>query len=293
VNDNGAAAARGGPSLPRHVCLPINRCNLPALILGSLTFQRHPSALALDGVAQLHRDLVPALDAIADAAARARHFMDYMTVHFRLEHLGDAGLIAASPRNRAKANYLRVVRGWAFDADGRDGAVLKGWVESRFGLLPRFHRVPLRDFSSPGYRAYLEERAAGLYGTNALEAQLDLLYTYCQYELMREPMREPTPGRMRTQPGTTRLRLYRGTNRLSEHEVLSPPGSPAPILLLNNLSSFSASRERAGEFGDYITEVWVPLSKIFFYQRLLPGMLSGEDEYAVIGGLYQVSSSTL
>lgn len=32
------------------------------------------------------------------------------------------------------------------DSDGREGAILKGWVESRFGLLPRFHGEPLRDF---------------------------------------------------------------------------------------------------------------------------------------------------
>ncbi len=33
----------------------------------------------------------------------------------------------------------------------------------------------------------------------------------------------------------------------------------------------------------------VPLSKVFCYTRLLPGMLQGEDEYTVIGGLYEVS----
>ena len=37
----------------------------------------------------------------------------------------------------------------------------------------------------PAYLRYLEMRSAGLYGTNALEAQLDLLYAYCQYEFAR------------------------------------------------------------------------------------------------------------
>ena len=270
--------AANGPGLPRHACLPINRCNLPASILGSLTFQRHPSPLVLDGVAELHRDLFAALDALAECPRRARHFIDYMTVHFRLEHLDEAGLDAAAPHHRGKANYQRLLRGWAFDADSREGAVLKGWVESRFGLLPRFHREPLRDFGGAGYRGYLEERAAGLYGTNALEAQIDLLYAYCQYELAR------------TLPGTRHLRLYRGANRLSEHDILSGSGSSTSVLLLNNLNSFSASRERAGEFGDHIAAVAVPLSKILFHPHLLPGMLAGEEEYIVIGGLYQAES---
>src|SRR5690242_21056383 len=80
------------PTLPRQARLPINRCNLPATILGSVTFQAHPTPLELDGVATLHRDLFARLDAIPGAAARAQAFRDYMTVHFCLEHLEEAGL---------------------------------------------------------------------------------------------------------------------------------------------------------------------------------------------------------
>jgi NAD+--dinitrogen-reductase ADP-D-ribosyltransferase len=276
VNDNSLAPRPDDPRLPRHACLPINRCNLPASILGSLTFQRHPSALVIDGVAELHRDLFAALDSCPDAESRARRFMDYMTVHFRLEHLDEAGLDPAAPGHRGKANYLRLLRGWAFDSDAREGAVLKGWAESRFGLLPRFHRQPLRDFSGAGYRAYLEERAAGLYGTNALEAQIDLLYTFCQYEVARRHR------------GASHLLLFRGANRLSEHERLSSADAATPVLLLNNLNSFSSSRERADEFGDRVSAVRVPLAKVLFHSGLLPGVLAGEDEYVVIGGLYRV-----
>ncbi len=32
----------------------------------------------------------------------------------------------------------------------------------------------------------------------------------------------------------------------------------------------------------------VPLPKLAFFSHLLPGMLRGEDEYVVIGGLYRV-----
>ena len=35
------------PALPRFARLPINRCNLPAAILGGLTYQRHPTPLTI------------------------------------------------------------------------------------------------------------------------------------------------------------------------------------------------------------------------------------------------------
>ncbi len=122
----------------------------------------------------------------------------------------------------------------------------------------------------------LWRRSHGLYNTNALEAQLDLLYTYCQYELYRQ------------QPDTTHLTLYRGFNRFSDDQVLTQIDRRNWIVLLNNLSSFSVQRERAEEFGDHLLRAQVPLSKLFFYNRVLPGMLKGEDEYVVIGGIYEV-----
>lgn len=271
--DNDAA------SLPRHARLPINRCNLPAVILGSLTFQRHPTPLALDGVAELHAELFRRLDAIRGDGARAAAFRDYLTVHFRLEHPEDAGF-SDGPHQRAKANWLRTLRGWSFDADGREGAVLKGWVESRFGLLPRFHGEPLRDFAAPAFRRYQEMRAAGLYGTNALEGQLDLLYAFGQYEFARAGRQAATPT------------LYRGVNRLGEHEVLASEGKRQTVLF-NNLTSFTRERERAGEFGDYILEAQVPTAKIFFHCGLLPGVLKGEDEFLVVGGAYDVTLATV
>lgn len=264
-------------SLPRDARLPINRCNLPADILGSLTFQHHPVALKLDGVAELHRGLFELLDTLTDAKERAQAFMMHLSSAFLLAQPEQAGLTADSSLNRVNADYLRMVRGWAFDADGREGAVMKGWVESRFGLLQRYHGGPIRDFSDGNYRRYLEMRSAGLYGTNALEAQLDLLYTYCQYELAR------------SHPGQTHLTLYRGVNRVGEYETLAVPDDKRRVVLLNSLSSFTASRERADEFGDQLLTAEVPLAKIFCHTRLLHGMLRGEEEYAVIGGLYEVS----
>lgn len=276
------------PSLPRAARLPINRCNLPADILGSLTYQRHPTPLKLDGVEELHRGLFARLAAIEAPTERAALFMAHMAAAFCLDDPRAAGHDPARPnrRDRAKADYLRILRGWAFDADGREAAVLKGWVESRFGLLPRHHGGPIRDFSGAAYRHYLEQRSGGLYNTNSLEAQFDLVYAYCQHELDR------------LYPGVSHLPLYRGVNRIDRYEILPaapehdgaavyPPGERR-ILLLNSLNSFSRERERAGEFGDSILEVRVPLPKVFFFQGLLPGKLRGEGEYAVIGGVYEV-----
>ncbi|MGE5466483.1 MAG: NAD(+)--dinitrogen-reductase ADP-D-ribosyltransferase [Ignavibacteria bacterium] len=265
------------PSLPAYARVPINRCNLPAVILGSLTFQRNPTALALDGVAELHDRLFDLLDRTDTADEATQLFRDYIAAHFRLDNLEDAGL-DGDPTKRAKANWIRALRGWSFDSDGREAAVLKGWVESRFGLVPRFHGEPLRDFSGPAWRRYEEMRAAGLYGTNALEAQLDLLYAYCQYDFEH---RGAAP----------QLKLFRGINSIGEHEVLATHGKHQ-VVLFNNLTSFTASRERAGEFGDYILEVDVPAAKVFFHCGLMPGVLKGEDEHLVIGGVYEVAVRT-
>ena len=281
--DNGQTICRGADNdaatLPRYARLPINRCNLPAVILGSLTFQQHPTDLKLDGIAELHADLFKRLERIASSHERATAFRDYLTVHFCLESLEKAGLTSHS-QARAKANWMRVLRGWSFNADGREGAILKGWVESRFGLLPRFHREPLRDFSGPAYLHYQEMRSAGLYGTNALEGQLDLLYAYSQYEFQN------------ASPAETSIELYRGINRIDEHEVLAGSGR-RQVVLFNNLVSFTVCRERASEFGDYILSVRVPTAKIFFNCGLLPGVLKGEGEHLVIGGVYEVTISTL
>lgn len=269
-------------SLPAETRLPINHCNLPSVILGSLTFQRHPVRLHLDGVEELHAELFSSLRNIEDSEQRAIRFKDYMRSGFLLDHLDEAGFDAKKSRcKRGKADYLRMLRGWMFDPDGKEAAVLKSWVESRFGLLPRNHRGPLGDMNGERYQYYLHARAQGLYNTNALEAQLDLLYTYCQYELARRF------------PAQTHLTLYRGINQVREHEILHQPGRHTYVLVLNNLNSFSDRRSRADEFGDYILQADVPLAKLLYFPELLPGTLKGENEYLVIGGVYQVTVSVL
>lgn len=262
-------------TLPRSAYQPINRCNLPAVILGSLTFQQHPTRLSIDGVQALHQDLIRRLDAIRDPGNRAQQFVDYISVHFSLHAPEEAGLMEESRLNRSKADYQRLLRGWAFDAEGRDAAVMKGWVESRFGLSPRFHSQPIRSKDDAAYHAYQQAAAKGLYNTNSLEAQLDLLYYYCQYELHRQ------------HPDVTHLTLFRGSNDIEQIKLERKSDNGKTLLLLNNLNSFSSSIERASEFGDQVFSIEVPLSKIVFYSELIPKYLKAENEYIVLGGVYE------
>ncbi len=81
-------------------------------------------------------------------------------------------------------------------------------------------------------------------------------------------------------------------NRLDAYELLADLGGDRRVVLLNSVSSFSTDRNRAGEFGDTILAANVPLAKVLFHCRLLPGVLQGEDEYLVIGGAYEVGFGT-
>jgi NAD+--dinitrogen-reductase ADP-D-ribosyltransferase len=113
--------------------------------------------------------------------------------------------------------------------------------------------------------------------TNAIQSQLDILYEYCQFELLRK------------YPDSPIITLYRGTYDASEHDIIEQINKREQIVRLNNLVSFTSDEERAWEFGSTVWAVQVPLCKIFFYNELLPGsIMKGEGEYLVIGGEYRV-----
>jgi len=61
--------------------LPINHCNLPAVILCSLTYQQHPLPLYLDSENCLYKDLFEELAKINAPSWRATKFREYMAVH--------------------------------------------------------------------------------------------------------------------------------------------------------------------------------------------------------------------
>jgi NAD+--dinitrogen-reductase ADP-D-ribosyltransferase len=256
-----------------------NLCNLPPWAIASRHFNHHPQRLEIQGVRQANRRLFEHLDGLDDAAERGVYFHDYMDVTFQLHQW--AGETTASARKSLKNSYLRFLRGWMFDANSREGAVFKGWVESRFGLPPTFHRETIRDIHGEAYFRYLVDRMQGSARTSAINSQLDVLFEFVQYELARR------------HPERTHFTLYRGINDLDEHLILEELGRHRYLLRFNNLNSFTDDFERAWEFGNKVLRAEVPLVKITFRGNLLPtSLLHGEGELLVIGGEYEVQVLT-
>jgi NAD+---dinitrogen-reductase ADP-D-ribosyltransferase len=251
-----------------------NLCNLPPWAIASRHFNDHPQPLEIQGVRQANRHFFQKLAGIESAAERAGVFNDYMSVKYQLHHWQTQ---TDSARKSLKNSYLRFLRGWMMDSNSVEGAVLKGWVESRMGIPPSFHKVHIPGIHAEEYMIYAMDRTRGSARTNAINAQLDLLYEYCQYEL----------GRSR--PPESCLTLFRGTNDANDYDLLEVLGNREQIVRLNNLVSFTGDEERAWEFGDTVWETRVPLGKIFFYSDLLPNsIMKGEGEYLVVGGEYRV-----
>jgi NAD+--dinitrogen-reductase ADP-D-ribosyltransferase len=248
-----------------------NLCNLPPWVIASRHFVENPQPLEITGVREGNRFLFRTLDGIADPDERARRFDDYVSVKFQLHHWDREETTSA--RRSIKNSYLRYLRGWGMDSSSIEGAVLKGWVESRMGLGPTFHREPIAGPESPAYARYALDRMKGSARTNAIHAQLDLLYTFTQYELARRL------------PGERWLTLWRGQNDVGDHEVIERPERRRWLVRLNNLCSFTDDRERAWEFGSMVWEARVPLARVVFVSAFFPrSILKGEREHLVIGG---------
>ena len=251
-----------------------NLCNLPPWVIASRHFNEHPQPLEIQGVRQANRFLFEKLAGIPSPLERALVFHDYMSVKFQLHHWQSQTHTA---RKSLKNSYLRFLRGWMMDSNSVEGAVLKGWVESRMGLSPNFHRIRIPSIHGEEYLVFALDRTRGSARTNAINSQLDLLYEYCQYEL----------GKV-CAPDSP-IRLFRGTNDAHDYETLEQTGKREWIVRLNNLVSFTADEERAWEFGDTVWEILAPPSKIFFYGNLLPtSIMKCEGEFLVIGGEYRV-----
>jgi NAD+---dinitrogen-reductase ADP-D-ribosyltransferase len=252
-----------------------NRCNLPPWVIASRWFDEDPRPIEIQGVREENRFLFDLLDRIDDPDERARRFDDWMNVRFQLHHWEEQATPAA--RRSLRNGYLRFLRGWGMDASSVEGAVLKGWVESRIGIPPTFHREPLAGRDAPAWARYAADRTRGHARTSAIDAQLDLVYTFTQYELARRHARERT------------LLLWRGQNDLASHEIVERLGRREWVLRMNNLCSFTDDRERAWEFGDVVLEARVAIPRVFFAGHLFPrSILKGEREVAVIGGELRV-----
>jgi NAD+--dinitrogen-reductase ADP-D-ribosyltransferase len=252
-----------------------NRCNLPPWAIASPRFDEDPRPIELQGVRAENRFLFDVLDRTADPDERVRRFDDWMNVRFQL-HQWQAQATAGA-RSSLRNGYLRFLRGWGMDASSVEGAVLKGWVESRLGIPPTFHGAPLGGREEPAFARYEADRTRGHARTSAIDAQLDLLYTFTQYELGRR------------HPGERWITLWRGQNDLAAHEVVERLGPREWVLRMNNLCSFTDDRERAWEFGDAVLEARLGVPRIFFAGHLFPrSILKGERELLVIGGELRV-----
>jgi NAD+--dinitrogen-reductase ADP-D-ribosyltransferase len=253
-----------------------NRCNLPPWVIASCEFNDDPRPLEIQGVRAANRFLFDALDREDDPAVRARRFDDWMTVRFQL-HQWEAQ--RTEPARRSIRNsYLRFLRGWGVDASSVEAAVLKAWVESRMGLAPSFHRGRIAGPDGEAWARYALDRTRGSARTSAIHDQLDLVYTYTQYELARR------------RPAERWVTLWRGVHDPAEHEVLQVLGKREAIVRLNSLCSFTDDRERAWEFGSTVWEARLALARVFLAPDVFPCVaLRGEREWIAIGGEVRVS----
>jgi NAD+--dinitrogen-reductase ADP-D-ribosyltransferase len=251
-----------------------NLVGVPTGLLASASFNDFPITLGIRGTREAHAGLFESLNQAETLESARQRFQEYMNATFALEKKRKGA-------RRFHASYQRVLEDWGFDANSPAGAVLKGWVESRFGLFPTFHKEPIRRFNSPAWIAYMEEKMSSRFNNNDIKTQFDLLYEFCQWALLRFHA-----------IGRKHLRLYRGTNDLRDQQLVQSIDSRTAIVRLNSLASFTSQRSIADEFGDTIMEAEVPVVKVLFFNALLsPHTLQGESEYLVIGGDYRVRMS--
>lgn len=253
-----------------------NLVGLPTDLLANTNFNDFPVPLRIGGTRESHSSLFERFDTMSDPKEIANIFQDYMALIFGLDHVPEK-----QERRRYRASYLRVLKDWGFDSNSAAGAVLKGWVESRFGLFPTFHREPIRRFNSQPWIQYMEEKMSGKFNNNAIHMQFDLLYEFCQWMLERFHAN-----------GKKHVLLHRGANDLRDQQLIEQIDARNAVVRLNNLVSFTSQRNIADEFGDTIIEAEVPITKLLFFSNLFTGHpLRGEAEYLVIGGDYRVKMS--
>jgi NAD+--dinitrogen-reductase ADP-D-ribosyltransferase len=253
---------------------------IPTRLLTSTEFNEHPLPLRIHGTREANSGLFAKLEEAQTLLEAGDMFQDYMSLVFGFEEEQCRGTDAFG-RRRFRSSYLRLLQDWGFDSNNPQAAVLKGWVESRFGIFPTYHKAPLYGFATEAWMSYVEEKMNSRFHNNCIFVQLDLLYEFCQWAIARFHV-----------PDAKHLTLYRGANNLDELRLTSDSSGRKGIIRLNNIVSFTDSRNTAGEFGRYIIEARVPVVKLLFFNELLANhALRGEAEYLAIGGDYRVRIS--
>ncbi|HIJ38775.1 MAG TPA: NAD(+)--dinitrogen-reductase ADP-D-ribosyltransferase [Rhodospirillaceae bacterium] len=259
-----------------------NLVGVSTVLLASPTFNEHPQVLHISGVLEMNPSLFEMLEEAEDLADAGEAFYKYMVAIFGLDPEQHEKGPHKGVVRRFRSSFLRLLKGWGYDSNGPEGAVLKGWVESRFGLFPTFHKEPI-SLKSQAWISYVEEKMSSRFHNNSIYFQLDLLYEFCQWALARFAA-----------PGRTHLTLYRGVNDFDEHRLIRQLDKRRRVIRMNSLASFTCHRDIADCFGDTILEVQVPLVKVVFGNFLLPTHpLKGEGEHLVIGGDFLVTASYL
>lgn len=261
-----------------------NLVGVSTRLLASTAFNAHPVPLAIAGTCESHPGLFSLLETSRDLNEAHDMFVHYLSIAFGLRKPEPHELsgMGRAEQRRWRSSWRKLLQGWGMDSNGAAGAVLKGWVESRFGLVPSFHKAPLARFPSQAWITYLQEKASCRLNNNNIYQQLDLLFEFCQWSLRR----------IRTQSHAApaqHLRLWRGSNQCEEQVVAGRLQNRRCTVRLNNVVSFSLSADDASCFGDWVFEVQVPMSKVLVFPDLLPGqVLQGEQEVLALGGDYEV-----
>ncbi|MFM2091354.1 MAG: hypothetical protein RLZZ127_1843 [Planctomycetota bacterium] len=257
------------PGTPWYTAAPIlHRSDIDPGAFASQRFQDDPRPVSLVGAADPDAGLFTLLARLDDPVERAAVFRDYALAAAWLHEPPER---RPSLAERERRGFPAVLRGWAVDSNGVSGAVLKGWAESRFGLRVLHHGGRLADPEQDARYAGSRRRGAA----GGLLAQLDLLYRFTQVELAR------------SRPDERWLTLYRGSHDPEAYVVKDGDGT---LVEFNAVSSFTADRETAWEFGSRVWAVRVPLAKIVCAAGLLPGLLDSEQEHIVLGGDFRVEA---
>ena len=244
-----------------------NMINIQSRYFGSLDYNEKIQDVRIMGVYEYHRDFFEAIEK-ADTLLMANEIFDnYINELFELNY---------KINGKKVGNLYKILMGWMFNSNGYEGAVLKGWVESRFGMLPNFHKMRINEIESEAYYEYLSEKMAQRVNKNAIYLQLDLLYHYTQVVIKKFfPFYRP------------KLKLYRGIYNLEENEIIKWLSKKITIMGHNNISSFTAVKNIAEQFGNRILRIEVPYTKIVFFSDVTPlHHFSGEQEFIIIGGEY-------
>jgi NAD+--dinitrogen-reductase ADP-D-ribosyltransferase len=259
-----------------------NLVGVSAEALASASFNAEPRRLYIAATRQTHPGLFGLLRGAQSQPEAAEIFGHYMGVAFGV---GGPRPRANDPEARAyRSTYVKLLQGWGFDSNAPAGALLKGWVESRFGIAPTFHKAPLEQFPSEAWMRYLEEKLSSRFHNNCILLQLDVLFEYTQ--LCLERFQPFGPG--------AHVQLYRGVQRAELQLLRGSLAERCGVIRLNNLVSFSLVRERAEELGDIVLTAQVPLAKLLVYPGVLQDrVLDGEGEALVLGGDFEVGLSYL